>query len=146
MLRSFPPPHRLRGKPLKIPKKPRPPTVIPALATHNNHVTARLRQKSWQSATSCHCETFRSWQSIVYTSLRDFRQKIVAIQCMHVSNDRLILSLRGAKRRGNPLTSVHFLDCFASLAMTVFFTLAKTVHKKITPKTNTLHVLHILFV
>ena len=31
VLRSFPPPHRLRGKPLKIPKKPRPPTVIPVL-------------------------------------------------------------------------------------------------------------------
>ena len=68
VLRSFPPPHRLRGKPLKIPKKPRPPTVIPALATHNNHVTAKLRQKSWQSTTSCHCETFRSWQSSVCTS------------------------------------------------------------------------------
>ena len=95
VLRSFPPPHRLRGKPLKIPKKPRPPTVIPALATHNNHVIAKLRQKSWQSTTSCHCEeqhgnqftrhceTFRSWQSIFSTSLRDFRQKIVAIQYIH---------------------------------------------------------------
>ena len=43
-----------------------------------------------------------------------------------------ILSLRGfrSENRGNPLTSVHFLDCFASLAMTFFFTLAKTVHKK----------------
>ena len=108
VLRSFPPPHRLRGKPLKIPKKPRPPTVIPALATHNNHVTAKLRQKSWQSTTSCHCEEpVQGDVAVVY-----------------------ILSLRGAKRRGNPLTCVHFLDCFASLAMTVFFTLAKTVHKK----------------
>jgi len=30
-----------------------------------------------------------------------------AIQCIHVSNNRLILSLRGAKRRGNPLYARH---------------------------------------
>jgi len=104
VLRSFPPPHRLRGKPLKIPQK----------------------------ILNRHCE--------------EPVQGDVAIQCMHVSNDRLVIarseatkqsinrefcraklgkhadacdslrgakqssvctSLRGAKRRGNPLYARH---------------------------------------
>ena len=48
VLRSFPPPHRLRGKPLKIPKKPRPPAVIPASFAKQNLVSTRMR--------ATHCE------------------------------------------------------------------------------------------
>ena len=101
VLRSFPPPHRLRGKPLKIPKKPRPPAVIPASFAKQNLVSTRMR------ATHCE-EPVQGDVAIVY-----------------------ILSLRGfrSENRGNPLTSVHFLDCFARNDSV--FTHAKTVHKKI---------------